>query len=374
MYLCAGLTLCVMYAIQPLQPLFEHSLNITKFQTSLFTTAILLPLAFASVFYGYILEKFSIKKILVFAFFIFGVSEFIFVNTHSYGAMLFVRIIQGIIAPAALTGIMTYISMSSPKEKVGSAIGVYIGITILGGFVGRFLCGLSYDLSGDWKLFFVLLGASLLVSSFLLSKVSENKTAKIKKTEFKDIFLVLRVKHNARICAFIFFVFFSFQAILNFLPFELLKIDGSYSGSKTSMIYVGYFIGAIISFNYKRVIGFFKTPPKAMAWGVLIFIIGTLLLHVKDFSLIFTAMLIVCLGNFIAHSVASGYINVLATEHKAISNGLYVSFYYLGGALGSFVPIVLYNRSWDAFLSFLTLLLLISLFFVYRLGRDVKTI
>ena len=111
-----------------------------------------------------------------------------------------------------------------------------------------------------------------------------------------------------------------------------------------------------------------------MLWGVIIFIVGTSFLHSSNFFVIFTAMLVVCLGNFIAHSVASGYINVLATERKAIANGIYVSFYYLGGALGSFVPIVFYNKSWDMFLNFLCLLLFLSLFFVFRLSRNDKSL
>ncbi|MBR2156941.1 MAG: MFS transporter, partial [Campylobacter sp.] len=66
--------MCVMYATQPLQPHFEQILEISKFQASIFTTAILVPLAFASIIYGYFLEKISIRKVLIGVFFIFSVS------------------------------------------------------------------------------------------------------------------------------------------------------------------------------------------------------------------------------------------------------------------------------------------------------------
>lgn len=67
--------------------------------------------------------------------------------------------------------------------------------------------------------------------------------------------------------------------------------------------------------------------------------------------------------------MASGYINFLAKEHKGIANGLYVSFYYLGGALGSFVSGVFYiNFGWSIFLLVLIMLLAISLIFAYKLG------
>ena len=57
MYICAALTTCVMYATQPLGPLFSEILEISKFQASLFTTAILAPLSVAGIVYGYILER-----------------------------------------------------------------------------------------------------------------------------------------------------------------------------------------------------------------------------------------------------------------------------------------------------------------------------
>ncbi|MBR6610993.1 MAG: MFS transporter, partial [Campylobacter sp.] len=88
--------------------------------------------------------------------------------------------------------------------------------------------------------------------------------------------------------------------------------------------------------------------------------------------LIFVAMVVFCLGNFIAHSIASGFVNKMATTHKGISNGLYVSFYYFGGALGSFIPGLIYMPfGWSAFLWFLSVISFISLIFILVI-RDIK--
>ena len=74
-YFCTGLTLCILYATQPIGPVFEDELGISKTQATLFTTAIMIPLAFAGIFYGYLLEKIQIKIILVLAFLLLGISE-----------------------------------------------------------------------------------------------------------------------------------------------------------------------------------------------------------------------------------------------------------------------------------------------------------
>ena len=373
MYLCAILTLCVMYATQPLQPLFEEILNISKFQASLFTTSILTPLAFASIFYGYILEKFAIKKILIFAFLIFGILEIAFAISSSYLALLMIRGLQGLIAPAALTGIMSYISINSPKSSVGKNIGIYIGITILGGFLGRFLSGLFNDIFGNWRVFFIIIGILLLIASFLVTKISGAKGSNLLKPKISDIKNMFLIKENAFICLYIFFIFFSFQGVLNFLPFELVKIDGSYSGSKTGIMYAGWLIGLIISFNISKINKILNGSKNSMICGVVIFILGTFLLHTHNFYIMFFAMLVVCFGNFLSHTCGSGYINLINLNHKGIANGLYVSFYYLGGSIGSFLPGFIYtNSGWNGFLFFMSFMLFISFIFSILLKKSLN--
>ena len=51
---------------------------------------------------------------------------------------------------------------------------------------------------------------------------------------------------------------------------------------------------------------------------------------------------------FTVHSVLSGYVNHLARRRKGVVNGLYVSLYYAGGTLGSYLPVVIYEaRGWN---------------------------
>ena len=92
-----------------------------------------------------------------------------------------------------------------------------------------------------------------------------------------------------------------------------------------------------------------------MICGVVIFIVGTFLLHTHNFYIMFFAMLVICFGNFLSHTCGSGYINLINLNHKGIANGLYVSFYYLGGSIGSFLPGFIYtNSGWGGFLFFMS--------------------
>lgn len=370
-YFCTGLTLCILYATQPIGPVFENELGISKTQATLFTTAIMIPLAFAGIFYGYLLEKIQIKIILVLAFLLLGISEIVFSLTHSYFLLLNIRGFQGLLIPAVLTGIMSYISQISSKDSVANAIGIYIGVTIIGGFMGRALSGFFTDIFG-WRVFFFIIGCIAILASILLLKFSQNIKASYLKPHLVDIIHTLKTRHNLYIFLMIFGIFFTFQAMLNFIPFELAKISDNYSSSKAGMLYIGYLVGVLVAFNTKKIIAFLGGSIKAIISGIIILIIAIQFFRIESFWFIFGAMVVFCLGNFITHSIASGFINKMATSHKGISNGLYVSFYYFGGALGSFVPGFVYIPfGWGAMLSFISVVSFISLIFIMVI-RDIK--
>ena len=71
----------------------------------------------------------------------------------------------------------------------------------------------------------------------------------------------------------------------------------------------------------------------------------------------YLSMLVFAAGMFTLHSVLSAFLNHLETERKGLINGLYVSAYYAGGALGSFLPGFIFQRfGWPAFIGLLVVL------------------
>lgn len=367
-YMCASLTLCLMYATQPIQPILELELGISQFKALLFTTSIMAPLAVASVLYGYILEKISIKKLLIVAMFFMGILEFAFVFFDTYFMLINIRGIQGLIIPAALTGFMSYISHVSSKEELPKFIGMYISATIFGGFIGRFLSAYFTSLFG-WRFFIVVVAICMIFLSLILFKIEDIKKINLVKPCKKDIVSVFINKDNFFIFLMIFCLFFSLQAMLNFIPFEISKINGEFSGFQVGAVYFGYLIGMIVSLNAKRILVFFNSAKAAINFGLIAFLIALPFFLMQSFYVFFVAMIVVCFGNFLVHTIASGHINSLATSNKSITNGLYVSFYYSGGALGSFVPGIIYsNFGWSIFLFFIGFILLSAILFTSRIS------
>ena len=330
----------------------------------------MLPLGFAPIFYGYILETFSSKLFLRNAVLILGILELCFALSDTYPVLLAIRALQGLLIPAVLTSLMSYISFITPKDRVQQAIGYYIGATILGGFVGRLLSGVLSDYFG-WRLFFVLLGIALIAMFGCLSFLSEEVKVDFVKPKFSQIMDVLKNKTFFNIYMMMFFIFFVFQALLNFIPFQLKTFSSTMGYGKVGMMYAGYIIGFIISIRILWMIRLFKSESKTIIVGIITYVIGLQIFHINNYMVMFGGMFVFCAGFFIIHSVASGLISKLAHEKRAISNGLYLSFYYAGGTVGTFAPGVFYHYlGWHIFLGLLAFIVFGTLLFALRLQHS----
>ena len=72
---------------------------------------------------------------------------------------------------------------------------------------------------------------------------------------------------------------------------------------------------------------------------------------------------------FTVHSISTGMANSMQEKQKGLTSGMYLTFYYIGGATGSLVPSMIYSKyGWESVIFFFisVLLIVFSLLFKYR--------
>jgi YNFM family putative membrane transporter len=356
----AVLTFSVLYSPQPLLPVLMKEFGVDKSSAALITTVTMLPLSLSPIIYGFVLEKFTAKRVMSFAISILVVLEISIYFINDFYLLIFVRLLQGFSIPGVLTSLMTFVSMASEKSMIQRVMSYYIAATILGGFLGRFISGLISKLFG-WRYGFLILGFSLAISFILLFFISDYKIQVKERITLKNAMNVIKTHPFLNIYITIFCTFFVFAAMLNFIPFRLKEISDNVSEFIIGLSYSGYVMGIIVSLFSMLLIKFFKTEKKVILYGLVIYIMSIPLFSVKSIFFIFFAMFVFCTGMFTTHSIASGFLNKLAITNKGIVNGLYVSFYYTGGVLGTFLPGYLYKSfGWNAFLILLSALILVG--------------
>lgn len=362
------LALSALYLPQPLLPVLVSEFGVTREMAALLTTISFLPLCLAPLVYGVLLESISVRRMLRTAVLLLAIAEVLVFFCSSFAGLMALRLIQGLMLPAILTALMTYTSRLAPAGEVARAMAWYIAATILGGFAGRFMSGLIASLS-NWRLSFLLLGISLLGAWFWLGRLPDPGSANLSRARMHVIIEVLARPLMRNAYAMVFCFFLVFAAMMNYLPFRLTELSPQADEFRIGAAYTGYLLGIVMSLSAVRLQKRFGGPERVMVWALVAYILAMATMMLPVVPALIGGMFLLCGASFLTHATAVGYLNRKAGRQQGVVNGLYVSFYYGGGAIGSYFPGYFYRGfGWNGYMVSLILVLCLALFFALRLA------
>ena len=365
---CIIIVLSVMYATQPLQPLLAKEFDISITKASQFTAVIMLFLAISPIIYGYILEKVNAKKMLINSSVILFITNILLGLSTNYELFLFFRTIEALVIPAILTSLMSILA-NMDKENVKFNMSIYVASTVFGGLVGRVFSGFIAT-NFSYEFVFYSLSLAILISIYFINKLSYEGEATIVKPKINDVLTILKDKRFITIYLLMFCVFFVFAGVLNVLPFRVKEISSDVSEFQISLLYLGYGMGILVSLNSKKIIKFFKNEINTILFGLVFFLFITIFLTIPNILTMFILIFLFCLGMFTVHSVSTGLANSMKDSQKSLTSGMYLTFYYLGGAFGSFIPSIVYEKfGWDIVIYMFCIILLMIMLLVINKKR-----
>ncbi|BCA80626.1 MFS transporter [Desulfuromonas sp. AOP6] len=352
------LTLSALYAPQPLLPVIVREFAVSSETAALLTTVAFIPLSLAPLVYGFVLETVSPRRMLKVAVFLLAVTELWFYYAPSFAELMVIRLLQGLLIPAMLTALMTYVSEQAGPSRIQRAMAVYVTATILGGFLGRACSGFIATTWG-WRHSFLLLAISLAICFVFLFSLKGPESLSVSRPKADLLWKTLSHPLYRRIYLLIFCLFLVFAAIMNFLPFRLTEISDQANEFRIGLMYSGYVMGMVTSLMAVRFSAWLGGSRRAILAGMGVFCLALLGLATDHVTVLFVVMFLFCGAMFLVHSTATGHLNRLATSHKGVVNGVYVAFYYGGGVVGSYLPGLIY-KGWG-WLPFILCLLGIAL-------------
>ena len=331
-----------LYIPQPMLPLLAARFDVTPGEAGLLMTVAMLPLAFAPVVYGYFLQAIPARLMLIIAFGLLSLNQLCFYLVDAFWQLILLRLLQGLLLPAIFTALMTYCASTVPLPMVRRAMGFYIGATILGGFGGRLLGGVFASWF-DWHAAFVVAGLMQLLPLLLMLGAESDADINFARLDARSIVRVLREPDYRYMFLALGAVFFAFSGILNLVPFHLRDIEPNASPLLISMLYLGYLVGVPVSFYSHALSRRLGGERAGLLLGLGVHAFGLVMLLFVAFEGLVATMFCLAAGFFLIHALLSGLANHLASEHRGVVNGLYVSIYYLSGAMGSWLPGYLYQ-------------------------------
>ena len=344
---CAFLTL---FAPQPLLPMLAAAFGSSVKATSFVVTISTLAVATAAPLAGMVADRLGRKRVIVCAALLLALPTLLAATAASLGQLLFWRFWQGVFTPGIFAVTIAYIN-EEWEQGGGSAMGAYVGGTVMGGFSGRMVAALAAAWS-SWRWAFVALGALNACSCLAIWAwlppdrrfVGERRHVPLARA-------MLRHLRNPRLVATYavgFCVLFTLLATFTYINFYLAAPPFRLSTAALGLLFVVYLPGGFITPFAGRLIdrlGHRFTITLAFTGGIA----GISLTLAHILPAVILGLGLCCASVFVGHASASSYIGTVAREARAAAVGLYVMSYYAGGSLGSFLPGQFWNRGgWPA--------------------------
>ena len=341
----AALSIFVLYAPQPLLPLFASLYGLREAEAGLLMTATMLPLALAPLSYGFLLGFVRPIQVLRVSLLLLAIATWATGLSGSFNQLLFIRFLHGLLIPASLTAVMAFLAGSVKEaDSLQSAMSLYVTATVSGGFIGRLLAGVSTDFL-DWPRFFYGLAALLVVCCMMIRTEETGRLGEKQRETIPWTGAYHLVRLYVPVYLSVFCLFFVFSGTLNYLPFRIVELTGSRSGIVTGIMYCGYITGIVTSLAAGKIVRQAGSDVKVMLAGFIIFLATLAAMINAPVVFLFALVFPFCGAMFLVHSIASATVNRNAGHRSGLASGIYVSSYYGGGVLGTYLPGLVYEWS-----------------------------
>jgi MFS family permease len=334
--IAGGCTFLNVYCTQPLLPLFQRIFHATEVEVSLTVGAVTLSVAIMAPVTGLIAETIGRKRVIVPALFAMAAATLLTATARDLHSLIFWRFVQGLFVPGVIAVIIAYINEEFPN-RAGAVMSAYVAGTVFGGFLGRFLTGIIAA-HGSWREAFAVLGVldllgALAVRQWLPLAVNFVPVRHIFKS-FADTLGHLQNYRLLAVCGMGFTVLFSLVGVFTYANFYLAQPPFNLSPAALGSVFFVYLLGCAVTPLAGKFLdrhGFRRTALLSVGMSIS----GLLLTLATSLPAVIAGLAIFSSGIFVSQSAATVLTGRVAQRARSAAAGLYVTFYYTGGSVGS---------------------------------------
>lgn len=364
--LFAGIaTFAQLYSVQGILPLIASGLEITPSQSSLAVGLATVGVAVSVLPWSVVADRIGRVKAMSISIVVATILGLVVPLSSSLPVLLSIRFFEG----AALGGLpaiaIAYLSEEVHRNHTALAAATYVSGTTLGGLLGRIVAGPVAEVT-NWRIgtLTVSILAAVAATLFLILAPAPRR---FRAGDSAGPSLGTRLWANLKepgmlvLYAQAFLLMGGFVAIYNFLGFRLEGSGFGLPQSLISLIFLAYLSGTVSS----RVAGQLAVRHGrvgVLAGSTLLMIAGVGLTISSNLIVILVGLVILTIGFFAAHAIASGWTGQRATVGRAQATSLYNLFYYGGSSVVGWLGGVVYQQfGWTAMALFVMGLALLAL-------------
>lgn len=341
-------TFALLYAVQPLLPVFSRSFGISAANASLAVSFSTGAMALAFIPAGILSDRVGRRPVMIASLFVSALLTIASAVVTDWGAQLVLRALIGLALAGVPSVAMAYIAEEVDHGSLGAAMGLYIAGSAIGGMTGRIGVTWVSHFTG-WQVAIAAIGVAGLVAGLIfLSSAPRSRGFHAAHHDVGSLATATRRLFADRALPWLYLegclLLGTFVTIYNYLGFHLEQPPYGLGQAAIGSIFFLYIIGSFSSAWFGTLAARFGRdrllwmPVAAMAAGIA-------LSEARPLWLVIIGVAVITGGLFAAHSTASGWVGARATRDRALAAAFYLLFYYLGSSLFGAAG----GLAWDAY-------------------------
>lgn len=337
LFLVGFATFSLLYCVQPLLPNLATTYDIDAATSSMALSLTTGALALATFASSALPQRLPRRRLMFASMLLAGICNLLAAVAPGWSWLLLARLVEGAVLGGVPAVAMAWLAEEMHPRDLGKAMGLYVAGTAFGGMMGRVAMGLLLDIS-TWRIATAtmgLAGIAAAVGFFLLLPRSQgvsNRPALDFAAHRRLWVGHLRHPGLLRLFAVGFLLCGVFVTVFNYAGFRLSVAPFALGPTAISLMFLSYVSGMVVSpWAGQLTERFGRRLPLAAASALMM--VGVLVTWSSALPLIVFGILLVTLGFFAAHAIASGWVGYLAKQGKGHASSLYLLFYYAGSSL-----------------------------------------
>jgi MFS transporter, YNFM family, putative membrane transport protein len=373
LFLAGMATFTLLYETQALLPLVSRSFGAGPAEASLTVSVATGALALAVIPVSSLSEVVGRRAVMMVSVLAAAVLGLLAPLSPALWVLLACRALQGVALAGVPAVAMAYLAEEVDRNSLGQAMGLYIAGNAIGGLTGRIGASLLAD-AGGWRVALTGVGIFSLACA-LMFRLALPPSAHFRPAPVRVAALARSLRGHladsglVRLYLIAFTLMGAFVTVYNYLTYRLEAPPFRLSQAVIGSIFFAYLAGTASSTVAGRLTD--RVGRWGIAWTAVVVAIGGVAMTLSaSLAVIIGGLVLLTVGFFAAHSVASGWVSRRARVAPAQASALYLFAYYLGSSIcGSAGGLAYSHGGWPGTAAFAAALLLIGLVSAVSLRR-----
>jgi YNFM family putative membrane transporter len=364
-------TFALMYDVQPLLPLFTAQFGVNAATSSLAVSLTTGAMALAFIPAAVLSDRIGRRPVMIVSLLASAALTLLSAVLPGWSELLAMRAAIGVALAGLPSVAMAYVSEEVHPDSVGSAMGLYIAASAIGGMAGRLGMAFISQYAG-WREAIGLMGAlGLGAGAGFAAFAPHSRAFAPLHHDLRSLLLAMRGLFADRVLPLLyaegFLLMGVFVTVYNYIGFRLEAPPYNLSQAAAGLVFLVYLLGSFSSAWIGGLAG--RLGPGRVFWMPIAVLAAAIVVTVaRPLVAVLCGIALFTGAFFAAHSTASGWVGRRATRNRAQAAALYLFFYYLGSSLlGSAGGLAWNHAAWPGVAGFTLVLTLAALIMGVRL-------